>query len=449
MPNSVLSPEAALAVVEAAYELDCAAEAWLGSLAAAFAAGVDGGYGGAGHRFDARAAALQLDCSVQRSTSGATPLPFALAGAPSVALRELCRGRAGVLPAAVLEPEEAAALAGLGHALPRDHDVVLLVASDGHGLGWLLAAAAPRGARLSAVQRERWQRVALQVVAAGQLRAGLARALPAAAAGAHPKPASARLRDAAVACLRTAQSAAERAPVEPGAAWTALASGSWSLVDLFETDGRCVLIARGNPAGAADPRALTQRERQVAEQAARGRSGKEIAYELGLRAPTVSQLLHNAVRKLRAAGVAQLGSVVRALGHPSAERERPSWTIDYGGPWRQCGSNTDIAMGQGATGMPPAVQGWIPAAGQVETRRLVVDGIELLVLSFPAVPALLPADLSAAERDVLRWLLRGESNAQVAARRQTAVRTAANQVASIFRKIGVASRAELAARLAR
>jgi DNA-binding CsgD family transcriptional regulator len=92
---------------------------------------------------------------------------------------------------------------------------------------------------------------------------------------------------------------------------------------------------------------------------------------------------------------------------------------------------------------PPDAQ--VP--GAVETRHLQLGGVELVVLSFAAVPDRLPADLSTAEREVLRWLLQGETNAQVAARRQTAVRTAANQVASIFRKIGVTSRAELAARL--
>lgn len=89
--------------------------------------------------------------------------------------------------------------------------------------------------------------------------------------------------------------------------------------------------------------------------------------------------------------------------------------------------------------------GTVPS--RIETRRVQIGGVDLVVLSFPAAPANLPADLSAAEREVLRWLLQGETNAQVAARRQTAVRTAANQVASIFRKIGVTSRAELAARL--
>lgn len=88
-------------------------------------------------------------------------------------------------------------------------------------------------------------------------------------------------------------------------------------------------------------------------------------------------------------------------------------------------------------------------AAEVEQWRLTIDGVTFVVLSFATVPDLLPAELSAAECDVLRCVLRGDSNAEVAARRHTAVCTAANQVASIFRKIGVASRAELAARLAR
>jgi DNA-binding CsgD family transcriptional regulator len=87
------------------------------------------------------------------------------------------------------------------------------------------------------------------------------------------------------------------------------------------------------------------------------------------------------------------------------------------------------------------------APRELETHSLIVDGVELLVLSFPSAPAELPAELSAAEREVVHWLLRGDSNAQVAARRRTAVRTAANQIASIFRKIGVGSRAELVVRL--
>ncbi len=57
------------------------------------------------------------------------------------------------------------------------------------------------------------------------------------------------------------------------------------------------------------------------------------------------------------------------------------------------------------------------------------------------------ATLTRAQREVLAHLLRGRDNATIAAARGTSPRTTANQVASIFRKLGVSSRAELAAKL--
>jgi DNA-binding NarL/FixJ family response regulator len=56
-----------------------------------------------------------------------------------------------------------------------------------------------------------------------------------------------------------------------------------------------------------------------------------------------------------------------------------------------------------------------------------------------------PSPLTDAEVGVLRSLLEGKSNAEIAKERGTATRTIANQVASIFRKHGLSSRAELAA----
>ncbi len=61
----------------------------------------------------------------------------------------------------------------------------------------------------------------------------------------------------------------------------------------------------------------------------------------------------------------------------------------------------------------------------------------------PARPTVRP--LTAAETAVLALLLEGASNADIARRRASSVRTVANQVASIFRKHGVRSRAELVA----
>lgn len=63
------------------------------------------------------------------------------------------------------------------------------------------------------------------------------------------------------------------------------------------------------------------------------------------------------------------------------------------------------------------------------------------------VPA--ESELSPAEREVAALAREGLSNAEIARARGVAVRTIANQLASIFRKLGVGSRVELAAVLDR
>jgi DNA-binding NarL/FixJ family response regulator len=76
----------------------------------------------------------------------------------------------------------------------------------------------------------------------------------------------------------------------------------------------------------------------------------------------------------------------------------------------------------------------------------VEDGEEFILLSYPVARPRSWDRLSDAERAVAEALLEGQSNAEIAAARGVAVRTIANQVASIFRKLGVRSRTELAAR---
>lgn len=55
--------------------------------------------------------------------------------------------------------------------------------------------------------------------------------------------------------------------------------------------------------------------------------------------------------------------------------------------------------------------------------------------------------LTNAEREVALMLLEGLSNAQIAGRRGAAVRTVCNQVQGLYRKLGVSSRSELAAKM--
>jgi DNA-binding CsgD family transcriptional regulator len=128
---------------------------------------------------------------------------------------------------------------------------------------------------------------------------------------------------------------------------------------------------------------LSGRERAVVEGVAAGKTNREIAGALGIAISTVAGHLRAARRKLD--GVRRI-DLVRA---------------------------------------------WAAAKRAVEGASS----------SAPRLP-----DLTAAERDVLRAVLAGKGNAEIAARRGTAVRTVANQVARIFRKSGVRSRAELAMR---
>ena len=90
-----------------------------------------------------------------------------------------------------------------------------------------------------------------------------------------------------------------------------------------------------------------------------------------------------------------------------------------------------------------------PVPFGLRASRVNIDGEELAVFSFPLPAPTLPHSLSEAERDVAIALLEGLSNAQIAASRGTSARTVANQVASLFRKLGVRSRTEAVAALGR
>ncbi len=88
-----------------------------------------------------------------------------------------------------------------------------------------------------------------------------------------------------------------------------------------------------------------------------------------------------------------------------------------------------------------------PPQGLV-VEKLVVGGEELVVFSWATREIAPPDGLSSAESDVLARLVRGESNAVIAKARKTSARTVTNQVASLLKKTGAASRYELIRRYA-
>lgn len=81
--------------------------------------------------------------------------------------------------------------------------------------------------------------------------------------------------------------------------------------------------------------------------------------------------------------------------------------------------------------------------------RFDVGGEAFALLESGDPPPDIPFGLTKAEADVARLAVQGLSNKQIAVRRGTSARTVANQMASLFRKLGLASRPELLARLRR
>jgi DNA-binding NarL/FixJ family response regulator len=84
----------------------------------------------------------------------------------------------------------------------------------------------------------------------------------------------------------------------------------------------------------------------------------------------------------------------------------------------------------------------------VEQFEVVVGDETLVVTSLPADASGLSDErlsvLTKAERQVALDAAAGLSNEAIAKKRRRAVRTIANQLASIYRKLGIVSRAELA-----
>jgi DNA-binding CsgD family transcriptional regulator len=76
-----------------------------------------------------------------------------------------------------------------------------------------------------------------------------------------------------------------------------------------------------------------------------------------------------------------------------------------------------------------------------------IEGEPHLVVSFEPRRPRLPTSLSAAEEAVAHLILAGASNDEIAHARGRSLPTIAKQIASLFRKLRVHSRAELVARL--
>jgi DNA-binding CsgD family transcriptional regulator len=193
------------------------------------------------------------------------------------------------------------------------HDQLVAKAYDPTGAGCHILAQMRHVTAQPTKHVQEWNHVLTHVLAGMRLQMDLAALSTNQEAVITPEGRVLHAEDAAkpLACREALRGAAlrmDRARTGAGKAdagralreWHALVAGRWSLLDSFESDGRRYLVARRNDPRLGFPRALSQRERQVAAYAARGHSNKFIAYALGLAPSTVSSHLTAAMRRLGA-----------------------------------------------------------------------------------------------------------------------------------------------------
>jgi DNA-binding CsgD family transcriptional regulator len=316
-------------VVERAYDLDGDWSAWLGGMARAAAPSLDDGFGLIAVAYDARGGGMPRNLGMV-ATDAAAPHRLALGAiAPDAgiaAMRDVVLHGGLASVSQILGHERFRAMdAFTRHGEPVGmRDFLVLSACDPSGVGVLVGAPTRAVTRATRPRQAAWARVAAHVGAALRLRLALSgRAVDTSSADAvlstdgalvHASTdaaasARARLREAVTRRAR-ARAGSTAGDLRP---WTALVEGRWSLVDVFERDGRRYVVARANEPDVPDPRALAPRERQVVALLALGRSNKVIAYELGLATSRVGTLLTQAARKLGVTSRAELVSMVRGL----------------------------------------------------------------------------------------------------------------------------------------
>lgn len=283
----------------------------------------------------------------------------------------------------VVEPAELAVMA------PRISPMCMM-ANTGDGAGIHILFGSPGVREWPPGQRRCLHDIAQHLALAWRLRTSLGAPGPSSAAPADRGAQAPAARDV----LRCAVLASEEARGGDPAAchrdlWPAIVAGQWSLLDAFTSAETRYIVAYKNPTEGPMLRALVPRERAVLDLVLGGHSGKWIALELALCESTVTRTLRTALRRI---GV------------------------------------TDIA---GLVGVRNAV--FEPIVG-------LVAGVDLAVARLS--PAAARPYLSDAERAVVTGIVGGKRVAAIARERGTSPRTVSNQLASVYRKLGVCSRRE-------
>jgi DNA-binding CsgD family transcriptional regulator len=187
--------------------------------------------------------------------------------------------------------------------------------------------------------------------------------------------------------------------------WYELVSGNWKFNATFSTADR--LYALFEPIEPHTARPIAAHHCRVLARYLIGESQKSLAIELGLSPSAVTCRIQYALKAMGLAG---------------------------------CGSRAPLLLAVAAHARQAA-----PAIRGRRSQLALPDGRSLWVISVRRPDLEFPARLSAAEAAVVRELVAGRSHAQIASLRRTSLRTVANQLAAVFRKLSVSGRGELIA----
>ena len=407
-----------ISVIEASYSLDGSHQEWLDNLYDCVRPLLDPGMGSSAWIFHCMPTAFRLGEHTTRAPRFLNALNRAGHGvAPEEWFDLTYRGGHTVGTASELIyprlPDRKRVFLGLTRG--RSKDLFMAGGQSGTGFGVAFGVLLRDQRFPTAMERKRWPRIGAHLGAALRLR-GVARgiglespqieAILDSGGTMHDGRTEAtatlardNLREAVRRIERTRTTAGRSDPDAAMDQWEGLVDGRWSLADRFDTDGRRFVVAIRNDPAYPDPRGLTRRERQVAELVGLGRSAKEIAYTLGVSDAAVTNCTARAQEKLGLSSRAELAVF-----------------------FAQNGLRRKLA-------------------------EVTIAGERLLVGAYPLVDERRVANLTVAERDVVVHLIAGSTNRDIARRRGSSERTIANQLQSIFRKLGARSRGELAARL--
>ncbi len=126
------------------------------------------------------------------------------------------------------------------------------------------------------------------------------------------------LRKAALASDQIKSTVEQVDSLEGNTLWTGIVDGQWSVIDLFNSNGRRYYVAHRNDPQSNRFQSLTPRQQQVVMHAAMGEADKYIAYELGLSKPTVASYLASAKVKL---GVSSRMELIRLVIDMNKEKQ--------------------------------------------------------------------------------------------------------------------------------